>query len=77
MSQLQSLARHLSKGKSISPVEAKEVYGITRLAARVHDLQPYGWVVSTLHRDEAGKKYARYQAADRAARAGLRDYLEQ
>lgn len=66
MTQLKRLAAHLGSGKHITPLEAKEVYGISRLAARVWDLNSiflYPIVDRELRKDEAGKRYARYSVA--------------
>lgn len=51
---------HLEKS-SISPMEALIVHGIYRLAASIHELRKEGFnVYTTIHKDESGKKYARY-----------------
>lgn len=62
MTQLQNLATHLLDGKSITPMEAKEVYGITRLAARIHEIRCFTKteIRSELFHDEVGKRYAKY-----------------
>lgn len=77
MTQLGRLVEHLSEGKSITPLEAKEVYGITRLAARIHEARSYlnypGLIARELRTDEAGKRYTRYWAASPKARKYLRE----
>lgn len=57
-------------GKSISPAEAKEVFGIRRLAARILELKREGVPIQqTLKADPMGVRYARYQLCDVDARA--------
>lgn len=52
---------HLERNRTISPLEAFGVYGITRLAARIFELKKAGFqVVTTIHKDLMGKSYARY-----------------
>jgi hypothetical protein len=63
-SQLRLLAAHLASGKTISPAEARAVYGIDRLAARVRDLRERFLPIATTARvDARGKRYARYKVA--------------
>ena len=46
------------------------VYGVYRLAACVHEIRREGFnVFTTMHQDEAGKKYARYHMSSRKAAA--------
>lgn len=62
---------HLFRRGSISPIEAQVSYGLTRLAAAVHELRNSGYPIRTdLKKDEAGHRYARYrmQQALRGAR---------
>ena len=60
-SQLQTLARHLLTGRSVTPAVAHEVWGIRRLAACVLDLKKAGVPVErTLKVDPAGARYAEY-----------------
>lgn len=52
---------HLRAGKPISPMKALVVYGISRLAACVHNIRKAGYPVETvLEQDESGHKYASY-----------------
>lgn len=61
MSQTQTILRHLQQGKSITHLEAFGVYGVHRLAARIHDLRGQGHdIISTEHLDERGRRYVRY-----------------
>lgn len=55
---------HLERNRTISPLEAFGVYGITRLAARIHELRVAGYgITRSMNRDAAGKPYARYMLA--------------
>jgi hypothetical protein len=81
MSQLRKLALHLGRGKSITPMEAKQVYGIERLAARVYDLNglwhsPLLMVEAERRVDEAGRRYTSYWASWSKARKVLRAYAK-
>lgn len=58
--QVDLLADHLRRHKSISPAEAKQVYGIERLAARMLDLKGVVNYRAETRRDAMGKKYTRY-----------------
>ena len=58
--QVDLLASHLRDHGSISPAEAKQVYGIERLAARMLDLKGTVNYRAEYRRDAMGKKYARY-----------------
>ncbi len=65
--QARKVLRHLEKA-SISPMEAWGVYGIYRLAASIHEIRNEGFrVFTTMHEDEAGKKYARYHMSTQRA----------
>jgi hypothetical protein len=65
--QARKVLRHLEKS-SLSPMEAWGVYGIYRLAASIHEIRKQGWkILTTMHEDEAGKKYARYHLATQRA----------
>ena len=59
------LLTHFEMGKSITQVEAQELYGIGRLSARIGDLRKLGYPIVTVK--EKGKNrygnttnYARY-----------------
>jgi len=59
--QADALKAHLLRRRSLSTAEAREVYGIRRLAARVCDLRREGWVIrSDWKQDPVGVRYARY-----------------
>lgn len=58
----QKVFNHIYKtGKSITPLEALGVYGIYRLAPRIHELRKLGIDVKTTYKtDNYGKRYASY-----------------
>lgn len=59
--QARKVLAHLKKRGSITPMEAIITYGITRLAARIHELRGAGYEIATqMKRDEAQKPYAHY-----------------
>lgn len=67
MTQKDRLLKHLLSGRSITPLEALGLYGIFRLAARVHDLKAQGHKIRTeIRYDPAGKPYARYKLVSRS-----------
>lgn len=46
-------------------MEALLVHGIYRLSASIHEIRNEGFkVLTTMHQDAAGKKYARYHLAN-------------
>lgn len=52
---------YLVQNGHISPGEARMVFGIERLAPRIHELREFGYEIETTHAiDEAGKGYTRY-----------------
>lgn len=73
MAQVQSLIAHLTAGKTITQLEARQVYGIERLASRVDDARKLGYAIDaqTKH-DEAGKRYTQYSLVTRKSHNGKR-----
>jgi len=56
------IAALLSKGRSITPLQALEKFGCLRLAARINDLRSNGWKIQTLaHKTPTGKFCAKYK----------------
>lgn len=67
MTQNETLLAHLRKGASITPLKARHVFGIERLASRIHDLQRMGHRIKRdTRRDEAGGRYMEYRLEVRA-----------
>jgi len=53
---------HLKERSTITPMEALTVYGIFRLAPRVHELRRDGHRIQTIMREDlVGKRYAQYR----------------
>lgn len=59
-SQNQMVLKHLQSGKSLSPLEALELYGIFRLGARVWDLKKQEIPIVTKMVTKNGKRFASY-----------------
>lgn len=60
--QIEKVRRHLEAGKSITPLLAMGVYGISRLSSVIEDLRNEGMEIDTiLRRDEEGKQYGEYR----------------
>lgn len=48
MNQNEIILNHLRKNKGITSMDAFELYGITRLSARIHDLRESGYQISMI-----------------------------
>jgi hypothetical protein len=61
-SQKKAILEHLQYGKSITPIEALNLYGCMRLADVVFKLKKKGYNIATnmIKDDSTGKKYASY-----------------
>lgn len=71
MCQQETILKHLNKLGTISPLEARHVYGIERLASRIDELRKRGFLISTnMKRDPMGKRYAEYRL-DGFAKCGV------
>ena len=61
MTQTDAILAHLSRGESITPLEALQLYGCFRLAARVRELRKDGLTIhSEMVKTANGKRIARY-----------------
>jgi len=60
-SQADSIALYLESGHELTPLEALELFGCFRLAARIKDLRARGLPIETLDRERNGKRYAAYR----------------
>ena len=59
--QCQQVLSHLQSGKPITALEALRLYGIFRLASRIHDLKKAGLTIQSRDiQTENGKKVAQY-----------------
>jgi hypothetical protein len=61
MSQKDQIFNHLKRHGHITPLEALNLYGCFRLAARVNDLRDEGHAIETDMIERNGKKLARYR----------------
>ncbi len=66
ITQAERIRRHINEYGSITDTEARDMYGIRRLAARIHDLRANGFDIETEDvkgRNRYGEKttYARYR----------------
>lgn len=60
--QVERIRAHLMAGKSITPVTALAVYGITRLSSVIEDLRNTGTAIDCIRKyDEMGKQYGEYR----------------
>ncbi len=67
MTQTADVLAHLQSGKSITPIEALNLYGIFRLAAVVYDLREMGHEILTEEvKTPNGKRHALYRMKDTA-----------
>lgn len=53
--QTKAILKHLQDGKTITPIDALNLYGCFRLSARIHDIRSMGYDVKN-----TGGKYAVY-----------------
>ena len=59
MTQKQSILDHLRSGKTITPLDALNLYGSFRLSSIIHDLRQEGFNIKT-ELNKEGKHYAIY-----------------
>lgn len=48
MNQMTAIKKHLKKYKKITSMQAFELYGCTRLSAKIFDLRKQGWVIDSI-----------------------------
>jgi hypothetical protein len=58
--QKQQIESYLTKGKSLTPIDALTKFGCFRLAARIADLRNEGLNIATKIVTKKGKSYASY-----------------
>ena len=59
--QVRQIKAHLDRGLTITPMQALQLYGCFRLAARIQDLRDSGFPIRTdIVETESGKRIARY-----------------
>lgn len=70
MTQREQVVEHLTKYGSISPLEARHVYGIERLASRIDELKKSGFKITAAGKKDAkGKRYTEYAFTPGAVQA--------
>lgn len=60
-SQAELILEHLKSGKTITPLEALDLFGCLRLGARIWDLKDIKHNIVTEIEEKEGKRYARYR----------------
>ena len=60
-SQADLIALYLDSGHELTPIQALELFGCFRLAARIKDLRARGLPIETLERESNGKRFAAYR----------------
>ena len=60
MSQCTQILKHLQEGKPITPLEALNLFGVFRLAARISNLREQGHEIITGKMKSGGKEFASY-----------------
>jgi len=60
MSQNQTILKHLLQGKSITDPQARELYNVRRLSARIKNLRENEHPIKTLIIEDGKKKIAKY-----------------
>jgi hypothetical protein len=58
--QNEQIKAYLSKGKSITPVDALNKFGCFRLSARIKNLRDDGLIIATKYVTKKGKTFASY-----------------
>lgn len=59
-SQTNQIRQHLESGKTITSLEALEMYGCLRLGARIYDLKSVGMPIKTERKTNGKKWFAEY-----------------
>ncbi len=71
MSQSARILTHLRNHGSITPIEALNLYGSFRLAARVGELRQSGHEIRTVMVERNGKRHARYRLVSAPVQAEM------
>ena len=61
MSQKSAILSHLKSKKTITPLQALELFGCFRLAARISELRESGHLIETETVHQGDKHYAKYR----------------
>lgn len=65
-SQINDILSHLQSGKTITPIDALNLFGCFRLGARIFDLKKMGYNIETNIVHNGRKKFAEYKLLDEA-----------
>jgi len=65
MSQNNDILRHLKAGNSITPIDALNLFGCFRLAARIYELRTKGHLIDTVDVRSGNKIFAAYKLNER------------
>jgi hypothetical protein len=60
MTQTQQILEHLQSGKTITPIDALNLYGSFRLGARILEIRKQGYNVVTKVKTQGKKHFAEY-----------------
>jgi len=63
MTQTQQIRQWLEQGNTLTPLDALEVFGCFRLAARINELRKDGLDIEMTKERKGSKSYARYRLA--------------
>lgn len=74
MTQSEKILGHMKGGAAITPVQALNLYGCFRLAARIHDLRAVGWDIEVETLPMAGTNVAMYKLSDAALKKILQKH---
>jgi hypothetical protein len=75
-SQADHIALYLESGYELTAIDALEMFGCFRLAARIKDLRARGVPIETLDREANGKRFAAYRLRRPVQRSLFRDCLD-
>ena len=64
MSQKLQILSHLKSGKTITPIEALNLFGCFRLGARINDLRNEGYEITTTLIQQGEKRFAEYSLGE-------------
>lgn len=62
-SQADAILLYLESGAELTALEALDLFGCLRLAARIKDLRGRGFAIESLDREANGKRFAAYRLA--------------
>ena len=61
MSQTEAIREHLESGRDLTPLDALDLFGCFRLAARIDELRAEGLDIETIIERRGRKRFARYK----------------